>query len=396
MFHKPCPGYEDHFYSQLREDSDRVKKAQQAQGKALMSFNKPEGMTIEDREIDSVEGDHKVHIRIYTPAGLTGKSPVILDIHGGAWVGGNLEIDNQRCAQLAIRVPCVVVGVEYRLCTTPDVHFPMNLNDVYAAYTYCRDHAEEIGGNGMVGTHGSSSGANLAGGLALYLRDNNEPAPALTVLNCPPLNIDFNEDYSYHQNFELRMGPDAKAIGAENAHLGGYLKGLGGKMPSCYAFPYYAGDVGMLDAVFAPGEAERIYLNFPDPWPKSRDAKLRLTAPNFLRRYAQVLAAGGELQFKTDNTPLFDWSLDQFAAEGWTLREVTHDLHENGVTGILTGYEAKFIDQGLKINRLVAVREPETKTLADGEVPRLRDASLCDARGYDESKETHAKKEHRL
>ena len=136
---------------------------------------------------------------------------------------------------------------------------------------------------------------------------------------------------------------------------------------------YLLGDVGMLDAVFAPGEAERIYLNFPDPWPKSRDAKLRLTAPNFLRRYAQVLAVGGELQFKTDNTPLFDWSLEQFA-----------------------GYEAKFIDQGLKINRLVAVREPLTKTIADGEVPRLRDASLCDARGYDESKETHAKKEQQL
>lgn len=159
---------------------------------------------------------------------------------------------------------------------------------------------------------------------------------------------------------------------------------------------YLLGDVGMLDAVFAPGEAERIYLNFPDPWPKSRDAKLRLTAPNFLRRYAQVLAVGGELQFKTDNTPLFDWSLEQFAAEGWTLGEVTHDLHANGVTGILTGYEAKFIDQGLKINRLVAVREPLTKTIADGEVPRLRDASLCDARGYDESKETHAKKERQL
>jgi acetyl esterase len=246
MFHKPCPGYEDHFYSQLREDSSRVKRAQEAQGKALMHFEKPEGMTIEDREIDSVEGDHKVHIRVYTPAGLPGKSPVILDIHGGAWVGGNLEIDNQRCAELAVRVPCVVVGVEYRLCTSPEVHFPMNFNDVYAAYTYCRDHAEEIGGNGMVGTHGSSSGANLAAGLALYLRDSNEPAPALTVLNCPPLSIDFNEDYSYHQNFELRMGPDAKAPGAENAHLGGYRDGLHGQMPSCYAFPSYAGDVGML------------------------------------------------------------------------------------------------------------------------------------------------------
>jgi len=159
---------------------------------------------------------------------------------------------------------------------------------------------------------------------------------------------------------------------------------------------FLLGDVGMLDAVFSPGEIGRIYLNFPDPWPKSRDAKLRLTAPNFLRRYAYALAPLGELQFKTDNTPLFDWSLEQFAAELWTLRDVTHDLHANGVTGILTGYEAKFIEQGLKINRLVAVREPSTKTIADGEVPRLRDASLCDARGYEESKETHAKKERQL
>ena len=117
------------------------------------------------------------------------------------------------------------------------------------------------------------------------------------------------------------------------------------------------------------------------------------TAPNFLRRYATVLACGGELQFKTDNTPLFDWSVEQFSAEGWELHDVTHDLHANGLVGILTGYEAKFVDRGLKINRLVAVRREDTKTLSDGEVPRLRNASLCDARGFEESRETNAKKE---
>ena len=156
---------------------------------------------------------------------------------------------------------------------------------------------------------------------------------------------------------------------------------------------FLLGDVSMLGAIFAPGEVGRLYLNFPDPWPKSRDAKLRLTAPNFLRRYASVLAEGGELHFKTDNTPLFDWSVGQLSAEGWTLRELTHDLHAKGLVGILTGYEAKFVAEGLKINRLVAVREPDTKTLRDGEVPRLRNASLCDARGYEESIETNAKKE---
>ena len=155
---------------------------------------------------------------------------------------------------------------------------------------------------------------------------------------------------------------------------------------------FILGDVGMLFEVFAPGEVGRIYLNFPDPWPKSRDAKLRLTAPNFLRRYASVLAEGGELQFKTDNTPLFDWSVEQFSSEGWELRDVTHDLHANGLVGILTGYEAKFVSQGMKINRLVSVKNKKTKTLADGEVPRLRNASLCDARGYEESLETNAKK----
>ena len=76
------------------------------------------------------------------------------------------------------------------------------------------------------------------------------------------------------------------------------------------------GDAAALTEMFAPGEADRIYINFCDPWPKSRDAKLRLTAPAFLRRYADVLRTGGEIHFKTDNTALFDWSMEQFAAEG--------------------------------------------------------------------------------
>ena len=152
-------------------------------------------------------------------------------------------------------------------------------------------------------------------------------------------------------------------------------------------------DAAKIADIFAPGEIDRLYINFCDPWPKSRDAKLRLTAPNFLRRYASSLSEGGELQFKTDNTPLFDWSVEQFSAEGWALHDVTHDLHANGLVGILTGYEAKFVAQGLKINRLVAVRREDTKTLESGEVPRLRNASLRDARGFEESKETNAKKE---
>ena len=138
-------------------------------------------------------------------------------------------------------------------------------------------------------------------------------------------------------------------------------------------------DAKNLEEYFAPGEISRIYINFCDPWPKSRDAKHRLTAPGFLRRYARLLPVGGEIHFKTDNTPLFDWSVQQMRAEGWELREWTHDLHANGPVGIMTDYEAKFYEQGMTINRVVAVRT--AKTVCEGEPARLRNASLSDARG---------------
>ena len=142
-----------------------------------------------------------------------------------------------------------------------------------------------------------------------------------------------------------------------------------------------------LREVFSKGEVERIFINFCDPWPKSRDAKHRLTAPGFLRSYADLLEDGGEIHFKTDNRPLFDWSLLQFKAEGWEIREQTNDLHRDGICGVMTDYEAKFHEKGVPINRLVAVKCESTKDGAAGEVPRLRDSALADARGAQEKEE---------
>lgn len=144
-------------------------------------------------------------------------------------------------------------------------------------------------------------------------------------------------------------------------------------------------DVMLIPEIFADGECDRIYINFCDPWPKSRDAKRRLTAPDFLRMYASALRDGGEIHFKTDNRPLFDWSVEQFSSELWQLSEVTNDLHENGVVGVMTDYEAKFHAEGIKINRLVARKTQETRTSALGSAGRLRNSSLTDARGYLES-----------
>jgi tRNA (guanine-N(7)-)-methyltransferase len=114
---------------------------------------------------------------------------------------------------------------------------------------------------------------------------------------------------------------------------------------------------------FEPGEVERIYLNFSDPWPKDRHAERRLTSETFLRRYDRILREGGLLEFKTDNRALFDFSVEEFnEAPNWELRAVTYDLHNDIVMGegnIMTEYERKFSLLGNKINKLIAVyRKP--------------------------------------
>lgn len=145
------------------------------------------------------------------------------------------------------------------------------------------------------------------------------------------------------------------------------------------------GDAAKLPEMFENGEVSRIYINFCDPWPKSRDAKQRLTSPGFTRLYCDLLPIGGQIHFKTDNTPLFDWSVEQLKAEGWELSELTHDLHENGPVGVMTDYEAKFYAESMKINRLVATKTNSTLGTSAGAVLRLRNASLVDARGYQAS-----------
>ncbi len=123
---------------------------------------------------------------------------------------------------------------------------------------------------------------------------------------------------------------------------------------------FVLGDAAELEAYFAPGEVDRLYINFCDPWPSNRHAKRRLTHPDFLARYERILGEGRELWFKTDNRPLFEWSLIQLQKGPWGLSQVTRDLHAGGPVGVMTDYEAKFFSQGLPICRCVAAR-PEGK-----------------------------------
>ena len=137
--------------------------------------------------------------------------------------------------------------------------------------------------------------------------------------------------------------PDAMVVGMERVVDGGIEN-----------VRFLDRDAQNLPAIFAPGEADRIYINFCDPWPTKRHAKRRLTSEGFLKIYRGILKPGGEIWFKTDNAPLFEYSLEQFAAQGFSLHDLTRDLHADGPVGVMTDYEAKFHAQGVPINRCVA------------------------------------------
>lgn len=118
---------------------------------------------------------------------------------------------------------------------------------------------------------------------------------------------------------------------------------------------FIIGDAAKLCDYFAKGEAERIYLNFSDPWKKNKQAKRRLTHKNFLDVYKNVLNYGDMICFKTDNQKLFEFSLNSFAAENYKLSEITFDLHNSGMEdNVMTEYETRFAEAGMPIYRVCA------------------------------------------
>ncbi len=111
--------------------------------------------------------------------------------------------------------------------------------------------------------------------------------------------------------------------------------------------------------IFEEGEVGKIYLNFSDPWPKDRHAKRRLTSRQFFARYHAILQKEGCVEFKTDNEKLFDFSLEEVEAAGWTLDKHTRDLHHDQAMAqgnIMTEYEERFSSMGSPIYKLIASR----------------------------------------
>ena len=144
-------------------------------------------------------------------------------------------------------------------------------------------------------------------------------------------------------------------VKADRLQKGAYIA-LERSLKNIYFIRARADQIGDL---FALSTLVNIWVTFPDPFPKKRAARRRLTHPYFLRRYAQLLQPGGELLFKHDDRDFFCWSLEQLVAEKWQIAELSFDLHESSLDDeykIMTTYEQRWLNEGKAINFVKATR----------------------------------------
>ena len=141
----------------------------------------------EDRTIAGLHGAPDVPIRIYRPKAETSTSrPGFLELHGGGFMFGTIEMMDQWCQMIAERVEVVVVSVGYRLA--PEDPFPAGLEDCYAALRWMANNAEELGIDpDQIAIGGQSAGGGIAAGLALYARDQGGPSICYQLLEIPEI-----------------------------------------------------------------------------------------------------------------------------------------------------------------------------------------------------------------
>lgn len=243
MNYRPHPGYEMLFGLDLGlNSSDSENNVSKIVRDFMLNFKLPENIEMFDLNVPGKGNDPEVPIRVYRNKGAKNR-PLVLNIHGGGFVSGDLDNDNIRASVIAKNVPCTVVSVGYRLA--PESVYPAQLNDCLAALEYAVDHADELGiDTDNIGLFGTSAGGCIAAGLALYLRDHNGPKVKAQVLNFPALDY-LQTSTSSQQNFT-----GAPLVSGDG--LAGvwklYLGGFEGNDPSYYAVPALARDLAGLPA----------------------------------------------------------------------------------------------------------------------------------------------------
>lgn len=196
--------------------------------RALTARYRLPDVDVEDRQVPGPHGP--VAVRLYRPAGRPASGAGLLWAHGGGFAYGDLDMAEAHVvsAELAARHGVVVASVGYRLAT-PEVGYPVPLDDVHAAWEWFAGAAASLGATGRLGIGGASAGAALTGGVAVRVRDGGGPVPDALLMAYPAVHFPVPAPSDAYVD-ELRAVPPGIRLGPE-AMLDltrGYLHRLSG------------------------------------------------------------------------------------------------------------------------------------------------------------------------
>lgn len=183
-----------------------------------------------------------IRVRLYRDARAT-PQPLLLWLHGGAFVGGSLDDIDVACASLARRTGLTVLSLDYRLA--PEHPFPAAVHDTYDAISWLEEHGEAVGGDGRLIAGGQSAGANLVAAACLMARDRGRAPVARQVL-CYPW-LDLGTDSESHRRFD---GIDGVQPGRDEWYRSQYLAG---QAATPYSAPLLAPDLAGLPPALVLG-----------------------------------------------------------------------------------------------------------------------------------------------
>ena len=153
------------------------------------------------------------------------------------------------------------------------------------------------------------------------------------------------------------LSPDRNVVGIDRRGARMWVGGSDASDRGLTNVAFLRADVAELARFFAPGEIDQLWITFPDPQPKTRQVKHRLTSPVFLDVYRRLLRPDGWVRFKTDDAGLFEYTLKVLEGRR-DARHLAHtgDLHGSslhiGHAALRTRYEKRFLGQGLPIRYL--------------------------------------------
>lgn len=214
--------------------------------RALMAAPVPQrdDVTREDRSIPGPAGAPDVTVRIYRSANCAPVAPAVLEIHGGGFMLGSLEMMDAFCDHVAATIGAVVVSVDYRLA--PEHPYPAATQDCYAALCWLHDNAASLGVDAeRIAIAGQSAGGGLAAGTVLMARDHGGPTPCFQLLEIPELD-DRLETPSMTRFTDTPMWNRPNAIASWTHFLGD----LHGRDVPIYAAPARAADLSGLPPTF--------------------------------------------------------------------------------------------------------------------------------------------------